>query len=415
MSGSPYPGDGPRIAVFTHDTFGLGHVRRCLRIIRRLAEDAPDAAILFITGSPAVQPLRDLPPTADLVKIPTLVRTGAKGSRPPHLPLPMDDVSRLRRSLVRKAVLGFRPHVFLVDNFPLGSREELRPTLEELPDKGGQAVLGLRDILDAPEVVRESWKRQGIYQVLATLYERVLVYGFPAILDVASAYGLSPNVAEKVRYCGYVTEAHRRTSPEAAFRSLGIEPPFLLVTGGGGGDAFPLLSAALDALPRIPDLPAVLVAGPLMGLADREVLRARAAEGNATLLDEVADLPALMAAAEVVVAMGGYNVAAEIAAVRPRAILVPRTWRFGEHQVGEAAGVEWEQILRARAFERLGLVHVIPPAELSPERLAEAVATLRSRPRPAPSTEFVLGGIERAAAEILSLVPLPREAPHVVS
>jgi hypothetical protein len=72
----------PRIAVFTHDTFGLGHVRRCLHIIRTLAGRVPQITILFISGSPVLHMLKGLPQNADFVKIPTIVKTGSAGSLP---------------------------------------------------------------------------------------------------------------------------------------------------------------------------------------------------------------------------------------------------------------------------------------------------------------------------------------------
>src|SRR6185369_10418676 len=112
----------PRIAIFTHDTFGLGHVRRCLHILRALARRSPDAAILLITGSPAVQLLEGLPGNADWVKIPTIVKTGSRGQGPPHLPVAKAEVAHLRERLIREAVAGFSPDVLLVDNFPLGSQ-----------------------------------------------------------------------------------------------------------------------------------------------------------------------------------------------------------------------------------------------------------------------------------------------------
>ena len=127
---------GPRIAIFTHDTFGLGHVRRCLHFARALAERDASAAILLITGSPALLAFRSLPGNMDVVKIPTVARTGAREYRPPHLPLPLDEVTGMRSRLTSEAVRGFAPDVFLVDNFPLGSRGELLPVLRELKKTG---------------------------------------------------------------------------------------------------------------------------------------------------------------------------------------------------------------------------------------------------------------------------------------
>src|SRR5687767_3515569 len=143
-----------RLALFTHDTFGLGHVRRSVRIMRALAEAEPDAAQLLVTGSPALHAMADLPPHADYVKVPTTVKTGARGNQPPHLPIPPAERGRLRADLIREAVLGFAPDVFLVDNFPLGSQGELLPTLKALRATPTRIMLGLRDVLDAPEAVR---------------------------------------------------------------------------------------------------------------------------------------------------------------------------------------------------------------------------------------------------------------------
>src|SRR5262245_34027215 len=94
----------PRIAIFTHDTFGLGHVQRSLHVMRALSERAPRAALLFITGSPALSLLEGLPENADYVKIPTIAKTGSKGFRPPHLPIAMKEVTLLRERLIQEAL-----------------------------------------------------------------------------------------------------------------------------------------------------------------------------------------------------------------------------------------------------------------------------------------------------------------------
>ena len=96
-----------RVAVFTHDTYGIGHVRRSLHILREVAHRRPDAAILFVTGSPAVELFKHLPPNADHVKVPTIVPPNSKREASSHLPIPQAELSLLRRRLVEQAVLGF--------------------------------------------------------------------------------------------------------------------------------------------------------------------------------------------------------------------------------------------------------------------------------------------------------------------
>jgi predicted glycosyltransferase len=365
----------PRIAIFTHDTFGLGHVRRCLHFARALAAQVPEAPILFITGSPALHVFDLLPPHVDFVKIPTIAKTGPEHLRPPHLPLPLDEVTALRSRIIQEAVLRFAPDVFLVDNFPLGSRNELRDTLEALSRTSTQCVLGLRDILDAPEVVRTEWTRQGTYEVLDRFYDRILVYGMRDVLDVPEAYGFPTTVAEKTHYCGYVTAAPTASRSAAEIREeLGVSSPFLLATAGGGGDGFPLLKTFLDALPFIPETPAVVVTGPLMSVTERNQLKVSARERRSVRLhDYVADLRGFLGAADVVVSMCGYNTAAEIVAEGARAVMVPRTWRYGEHLKGPSAGVEWEQLLRARSLAKLGLVDFLEPESVTPEHLADSI------------------------------------------
>ena len=230
---------GPRFALFTHDTFGLGHLRRCMHIARGIVESTPHAAVLLITGSPALGMLRSLPGHADYIKLPTIARNGPEASKPPHLPIPLADVTQMRSQLTQQALRSFDPHVFLVDNFPLGSRRELKPVLEGLRGTRTRTVLGLRDIVDYPETVRRQWSRDGTYEVLDRCYDRILVYGEREILDAAEAYALPATVADRIRYCGYVTnvETSLEDLPLQRARDSG---PFVLGTVGGGGDGIPL-------------------------------------------------------------------------------------------------------------------------------------------------------------------------------
>ncbi|MDH3285961.1 MAG: hypothetical protein OEQ13_14605 [Acidobacteriota bacterium] len=408
---------GPRVAVFTHDTYGLGHVRRCCRIVRELSERRPDASILLITGSPALAALDRLPPNADYVKIPTIVRTGAEADRPPHLQLPLADLTSLRQRTIRGALEGFHPDLLLVDNFPLGSREELRPVLEWLGTRSVPCVLGLRDIVDHPEVVRASWHKQGMHDVLDRLYERIVVYGHPGVLDAGEAYRLPERVRKKLRYCGYVCSSGTIAEPGSVdavaggpatdvLAEHGLTAPIVLATAGGGGDGLPLLAAAVEAAERIPQISLLAVTGPLMSAGAQEMLRRKVRPNARVVLhDFLPNLPRFMEAADVVIAMGGYNTMAELMTLRRRAIVVPRDWRYGEHAARRQGKTEWEQLLRAEAFERLGLVRIVRADALSPSVLTRAIVReLERGPRVRLDGDAYPGdGAARTVDEILKL------------
>lgn len=395
----------PRIAVFTHDTFGLGHVRRCMHLIRAVAERSPGAALLLVTGSAALSFLEGRPPTADYVRIPSIVQTGSSDNRPPHLPLDLREISTMRRRLIRMAVTSFQPDVFLVDNFPMGSRRELLSTLAELRELPTRTVLGLRDILDEPATVRHHWAREGVYEVLERDYDRVLVYGIPEVMDVAEAYHLSPAVAAKVHYCGYVTDPMLRTRrPADVHADVGLPSPWILATVGGGGDGMPLLRAFLGSLELLPDVSSLVVTGPLMSAAElSEVESLAAVSQRVEVRRYLPDLPSHMAAADLVLAMGGYNTTAEILGLGCPAVIVPRNWRYGEHARGCAAGVEWEQLLRAQALEKAGLADLVHPDALTPELLAEKLASALQRSGARTRRPFDLSGAARVSDHLIHL------------
>ena len=398
-------GREPRIAVFTHDTFGLGHVRRATHILRSLSRRLPKASLLLVTGSPALHRMPPLPANVDFVKIPTIVKTGSADRQPPHLPLAVHETTSLRKRIIRATILGFAPDVFLVDNFPLGSRRELLPTLEELRERPTQTVLGLRDILDSPETVRENWTRDRTYEVLENLYDHVLIYGVRRIFDVAKAYGLSPGVSKKLSYCGYITDERPVvTSPLKLRRELGVKKPFIFATGGGGGDAFPLLSAFVDAIKLIPNCSALVLTGPLMNPADRRLLEEQA-NGDERIIfkDFVPDVRDYVGAADAVVSMCGYNSATEILSLASRALVVPRTWQYGEHARRKSVIAEGEQIMRAEAMSRRGLLRMLPPDQLDPEQLARELRALLRGPRPDPKKLPSLQGLKNATRLLVRL------------
>lgn len=401
------------VLLYSHDTFGLGHLRRNLAIAQRLLNPRGRFSVHLLTGSPVIHQWK-LPPGLNVQPLPPVVKVGAERYAARDGGPCFGLVKGYREALILKHVLRYRPDIFLVDHAPAGMNGELLPTLSlirrELPRT--RIMLGLRDILDSPDTVRKIWRDQDVHALLDHAYDDVLVYGSRALFDVAAAYGMSRVAADRVRYCGHVvaapaSETEASTNQKPCWNSKrAAGRPVVLVTAGGGGDGFFLMDAYLRALPRPPEANfySVIVTGPLMQPDENLALRSMAAgRDDVELIDYTTDLVPSLRAAELVVAMAGYNTSAEIIAERKRAILVPRL------------APRAEQKMRAGLLAQLGVVRTIEPHAGFAERLASAVrATLAGPPPPLSCWEQLdLNGAERVSEYLDSLLVAPEPADEV--
>ncbi|MBU2809322.1 hypothetical protein HF285_13950 [Acidithiobacillus ferrooxidans F221] len=378
-----------RVLLYSHDTFGLGHLRRNLAIVEHLMQRKPPFSGMLLTGSPMAGSW-PMPVGLEVRAIPPVIKVGAEEYAARDLSSSFEMVKAQREAAILDAIASYRPDFFLVDHAPAGMKGELLSALrfirEEMP--ATRTVLGLRDVIDSPETVRQVWQAQGIYELLEREYDQILVYGSRHLFDVASAYKLSPKVAAKVRYCGYVARTGLHGVPDVLMAPSGL--PVVLVTVGGGGDGYALIDAYLEALRRIPQntVHSIVVPGPLMPPDQYQTLAGIAAQRqDIQIIPYTTELVGLLHIADLVVAMGGYNTTAEILAARKSAILVPRSTP------------RMEQWLRATTLSQLGLVWMIQPEEDLVDRLVELVpaAVAGDRPPGKPWDTVDLGGVHRVA------------------
>ena len=120
------------------------------------------------------------------------------------------------------------------------------------------------------------------------------------------------------------------------------------------------VQAAVERLRAlVPELHTVMVTGPFMPAEQQAVLQARAT-ATCRVMSQ-ADNFRLMAAADAVVSMGGYNSVCEALAVARPLVIVPRA----THKV--------EQQIRAETLASRGLARWVHPKDLSGPRLVEAL------------------------------------------
>jgi predicted glycosyltransferase len=383
-------GQGPvNIMFYCHDSYGLGHLRRTLTLARYLRASAPAIKQLIVTGSPLAHDLL-LPEDGDYVKLPSVVKTGRDEYAARSLPLPFERISRMRAEIVESAARNVRPGAFLVDHAPAGLKGEVIPALRELRRSSDtRLILGLRDVVDEAPRVRASWRREGVYELLEDVYDLVLVYGDPRVYDVVSEYRLSPRVARKTRYVGYLTRNSPRP-PEQVRRALGLGTGKLVVaTVGGGGDGVELLEAVLRGLQQSNGgFETLVVSGPLMSAEARERL-AKLADACplVRLVSFIDDLQSTIAAADVVVSMGGYNSICEILSAERPAVIVPRV------------APRQEQLIRAEALSERGVVRTIHPDDLTPARIIAEVEELLGQAS-GHANGLNLNGLPAATAEL---------------
>ncbi len=385
----------PRIMLYSHDTYGMGHLRRSLTIASQLAQDIPEATQLLITGS-IIAGAFGLPERLDMIKLPALTKGGDGRYASRILPLSLAEIITWREQIILQAAVAFQPDLLLVDKSPAGVQQELLPTLRYLKDccPNTRVVLGMRDIEDSPEATKAEWAATGVPALLDDVYDCILFYGERVVFDPLVEYDMSPAARQKLIPVGYLGNVHPVRSKEDVRAELGAEErPLVVVTVGGGGDGFALIETYLVALQTealAPDeVQTLVVTGPLMAKGKRDSLSAAQFE-HLTLLEFTHDLISYMAAADLVVSMAGYNTVREALALNSRLLLVPRTRPRAE------------QLIRAQRLRRCGLARFVVPDELSPQRLADEIRTSLSMPRPIVDLDF--NGVQNASRIICNLL-----------
>lgn len=362
--------------------WGVGHFTRTAAIANAVVTRGGRAAV--ITGN-APAPGR-LDPAVTLITLPAIRAADTSYARlvtANEWPVP-DEYWPRRAELIAEALKSAAPDIVVTETFPFGRRKlarEILPLIEAAKTRGARIVASIRDLPNPPGDPARLAECAGR---LRNHYDAVLVHGDPAVTPLNEIW--PGEIPVPVHLTGYVVSAPEPAPPEAR---RGV-----VVSAGGGGDAAPLLHAALAAWRNglLPGEPWTFITGQHAPHGLYEALVDAAPRNlGAEILHAAPDLPARIARARLSISRGGYNTLIETVAAGTPAVIVPF-----------APDGEPEQAARAAAFAAHGLIAHVPEAVLSAETLAAAARAALDAPPPAPDG-LLIGGAQNAAQRLAEI------------
>src|SRR5215469_10657495 len=392
------------VLLYSHDTYGLGHLRRNSAIAQALVNADPGVRVCLITGSSLADQVPM--PAIEVLRMPSAVKVGAESYRAADSRSTAGLLAE-RAGTIASALLRLRPDVFLVDHSALGMKGELRLALK-LGHDGllrTRFVLGLRDVLDNPAIVRRTWLEQGVYRALHLFYDQIMVYGCRDLFDVTERYALTAFLKRRTIFTGYVAKPEGlegRSQGEPCWPSVTDGRIRILVTAGGGGDGYRLFESFMEVWPELAQRAlGILVTGPLLEEGLHRSVAARAGRlPGLQIVRFATNMLSLIAASDLVVTMGGYNSVVEALAARRQMVIAPRV------------EPRREQLIRAEMLEGLGLARVAR-LDLGGARTLDGAIACQLAAGPPPERAWGavdLGGAERAARHLLALDPVASAA-----
>lgn len=362
------------ILMYSHDTYGLGHLRRTMAIAEHLRHRGVN--ILILTGSPLAGRY-ETPEGVDFVRIPGMIKKTNEEYLPLSIKINARHALNIRRNIIVATAKAFQPHVFIVDKAPMGLRREVIPTLKWLKRRmpRTRTILGLRDIMDDAASTSREWREKGVYEVLDQYYSEIWVYGNQEFYDPIAEYAIPEHISRKMVFTGYIPRRvplPNAMNPIRREEKIALEDKLVVVTTGGGGDGYPLMDAYLRMLEQGggPRDRVIFVSGPFMPRPEREAVARRAAAVKARFYHFYRRMETLMGLADAIVTMGGYNTTCEILSQAKPSLVVPR----------EVPRLE--QRIRAEVLSRQGLIEFLPWDELSPDTIRAKLNRLLADPAP---------------------------------
>jgi predicted glycosyltransferase len=379
-----------RVLIYSHDSFGLGHLRRCRAIAHSLVGSYNKLSVLILSGSPIIGSF-DFRARVDFVRVPGVIKLRNGDYTALSLHMDIEKTMELRGSIIQHTADVFDPDLFIVDKEPLGLRGEVAETLKMLKQRGTQLVLGLRDIMDEPALLIPEWKRKNVMPALEELYDELWVYGLPQVYDPMAGVDLPESVRRKTIYTGYL----RYDVPDAlaSVPAAITEKPYYLVTAGGGGDGEALIDWVLRAYESGEQIPhrALVVFGPFMQTDAQDKFLGRIEKlDNVDAIIFDAHIEHLTKNAVGVIAMGGYNTFCEILSFDKPGVIIPRT------------KPRLEQYIRASRAQELGLLSLLNDDGIRNTSLM--ITALRQLTQQSPPSDVVLPGLLDGLPNINRLV-----------
>jgi predicted glycosyltransferase len=373
--------------MYSHDTFGLGHLRRSRTIAHALVGHFPDLEVSIISGSPVVDAFW-FHDRVSYVQIPAAQKLSNGEYSSGNSAHSLEETLTARETIIREAAERLRPDMVIVDKEPLGLGREMLPTLRWAKAQGATAVLGLRDVLDAPELLQAEWERKQNAAFTEEIYDEIWVYGPGSFYNPLSSIDLHEELLARTRYTGFLA---RSLPPTDDGTTLHFGNGYILVTAGGGGDGYELMAAALNAVKRNPhgDDRYLFVLGPFMTERQRFEITARASSlRNVEVVDFHVNVETLVANAAAVVGMCGYNTFCEVMSFDKPALFVPRT------------APRREQSIRAHRAAEFGWVDVLDIEEAkNPSTFVAAIERLKHNSLPSQAVATPdLDGLSRICA-----------------
>jgi predicted glycosyltransferase len=361
------------IVIYSHDTYGLGHIRRTMAIASQLRNQ--NTNILILTGSPIAGRF-SFPEQVDFVRIPGMIKKTNEEYLPMSIKINPGHALDIRKKIIIATVKAFQPQLFIVDKEPLGLKKEILPTLIWLKKccPNTRTVLGLRDIMDDAETIKGSWEKKQIYQALDRYYSEIWVYGMQDFYNPIQEYDIPVHISKKMHFTGYIPRqvtSKKEVIQERKRHRIRKEDKLVVVTTGGGGDGYPIMDAYLSNLelqrPAIP-YRSILITGPFMPKAQRDDIFKRSKNLKIKVFHFYRQMEKILSAADLVISMGGYNTLCELMSLKTVSLLIPReTPRL-------------EQTIRAQCFEERKLLDYIPWKALSTELLRKKIERLLNEP-----------------------------------
>jgi len=385
----------PILLLYCQHSLGMGHLRRSIEISKVLLNKFQ---VVFINGGriPAAIPR---PEGIEFIDLPALGMNANGKLISYSKELNLNAAKEVRRKVILEQFESLKPDVLLVELFPFGRKKfafELLPLLRLAGRSRPKplVVCDLRDILVDERGDQQHFDDRARW-ISNRYFDAVLMHTDPKFARLEESFRPRKPLTIPVFYTGFVTG---NMEHDEAFD----QNPGIVVSAGGGNVGSGLFKVAIKTQTIIwqkHQIPMSIVAGPFLPESDWLWLEQQAQNvPGLSLYRSVPDLKCLLQQARISVSQCGYNTTMDLLKTQIPALLVPY-----------AEAGENEQSKRALKLKKLGLVRVIPEAELTTQTLVQEIdALLAFKPK---AIELQMNGASQSTTILFDLLTKLSEHP----